>query len=377
MQLAEVREGLEGVVVANSSMSWIDGENGVLIYQGYNIHDLAEKSTFEEVIFLLWNGRLPTQAEFDDYFKRLSDERQLNDQEWDFVRRYANSQVHPMAFLRTAVSFLAHSDPDVEDNSHEANVRKGFRLTGKMAVMVAAFDRIRNGKEPLQAKPEWNHAKNFLWMLKGREPDELEARAMDVALILHADHGFNASTFAARVTAATLSDLHSAITSAVGTLKGPLHGGANTRVMQMLLEIGEVERAEQWVLDALARKERIMGFGHRVYRTMDPRAVHLRELSKKLCERIGETKWYEMSEKIFEVVHREKGLWPNVDFFSASTYYAMGIPLDLYTPIFAMSRVVGWVGHCLEQYAHNRLIRPRANYVGPKGLQYVPIDQRT
>ncbi|HYP29123.1 MAG TPA: citrate synthase [Blastocatellia bacterium] len=369
------KAGLEGIVAAQSSISDVNGQEGKLIYAGYDIHDLAEHATFEEVIYLLWNGKLPTRAELDQLKTELAKETGLPPE----IQQLINSvpkDVNPMDMLRTVVSALAFYDPDGGDMSREANVRKAIRLTAKFPTIVTTFQRIRNGEEPVQPREDLSIAGNFLYTLRGQAPDEVAVRTMDVALILHADHELNASTFAARVTAATLSDMYSSIVSAIGTLKGPLHGGANEGVIKNLLEIGSVENVEAWVHDALANKEKIMGFGHRVYRTEDPRATHLREMSGQLGERTGERKWYDMSRKMEEVMLREKKLNPNVDFYSASTYYAMGIPTDLFTPIFACSRISGWTAHVLEQYENNRLIRPRAEYVGPRGLKYVPIGER-
>ncbi len=369
------KAGLEGIVAAQSSISDVNGQEGKLIYSGYDIHDLAEHATFEEVIYLLWNGKLPTRAELDRLKTELAKETGLPPE----IQRLISSipkEVNPMDMLRTVVSALAFYDPDGNDMSREANVRKAIRLTAKFPTIVTTFQRLRSGEEPVQPREDLSIAGNFLYTLRGQAPDEVATRTMDVALILHADHELNASTFSARVTAATLSDMYSSIVSAIGTLKGPLHGGANEGVIKNLLEIGSVENVEQWVLDALANKKKIMGFGHRVYRTEDPRATHLREMSGQLGERTGERKWYDMSRKMEEVMLREKKLNPNVDFYSASTYYAMGIPTDLFTPIFACSRISGWTAHVLEQYENNRLIRPRAEYVGPRGLKYVPIGER-
>jgi citrate synthase len=367
--------GLEGVVAAQSRISDVNGTEGWLIYSGYDIHDLAEHATFEEVIYLLWNGRLPTRSELDHLKEQLSQEAGLPSEIQWFISAIPKD-TNPMDMLRTVVSALSLFDPDSADMSIEANQRKAIRLTAKFPTIVTTFQRVRSGLESVEPRRDLSIAANFLYTLRGELPDEVATRTMDVALVLHADHELNASTFAARVTAATLSDIHSAIVSAIGTLKGPLHGGANEGVIKNLLEIGSLDKVEAWVMKAFADKQKIMGFGHRVYRTLDPRAVHLREMSRQLGERTGEKKWYEMSMKMAEVVAREKGLNPNVDFFSASTYYALGIPTDLFTPIFACSRISGWTAHVLEQYANNRLIRPRAEYVGPRGLKYVPIDQR-
>ncbi|HJQ67673.1 MAG TPA: citrate synthase [Blastocatellia bacterium] len=369
------KAGLEGVVAAQSSISDVNGQEGRLIYWGYDIHDLAEHATFEEVTYLLWNGHLPTHAQLEELKSQLSREARLPAEIQQFMRAIPKDAA-PMDMLRTVVSALSLYDAEAADMSREANVRKAIRLTAKFPTIVTTFERLRNGAEPVEPREDLSVAGNFLYTLRGQEPDDVATRTMDVALVLHADHELNASTFAARVTAATLSDMYSAIVSAIGTLKGPLHGGANEGVIKNLLEIGTVDNVEAWTKEALANKKKIMGFGHRVYRTEDPRATHLREMSRKLGERTGEKKWYEMSHKMEEVMIREKKLNPNVDFYSASTYYALGIPTDLFTPIFACSRITGWTAHVLEQYENNRLIRPRAEYVGPRGQKYVPIDER-
>jgi citrate synthase len=369
------KAGLEGIVAAQSSISDVNGEEGKLIYAGYDINDLAKHATFEEVIYLLWNGKLPTTSELDQLKAQLNSETGLPAEIIELIRGIPKT-ANPMDMLRTVVSALGLYDPDGGDMSLEANARKAVRLTAKFPTIVTTFQRVRNGQQPVQPHEGLSLAGNFLYTLNGQEPDEVATRTMDVAFVLHADHELNASTFAARVTAATLSDMYSAIVSAIGTLKGPLHGGANEGVIKNLLEIGSVEAVEPWVKNAFANKKKIMGFGHRVYRTVDPRAIHLAEMSRQLGERTGETKWYEMSRKMEEVVMREKRLNANVDFYSASTYYALGVPTDLFTPIFACSRISGWTAHVLEQYRNNRLIRPRAEYVGPRGLKYIPIEQR-
>jgi citrate synthase len=366
---------LRGVVAASSSIGDVNGERGELIYQGYNIHDLAEHSTFEEVVFLLWQGRLPNQSELDELKQTIGASYEVPPQVLDLMRSFPRT-AEPMDTLRTTISALAFYDQNARDISRAGALRTATRLTAQFPVIVAAIERLRQGQELITPKPELNIASNFLYMLKGELPAEREARIFDVCLSLHADHELNASTFTARVVAGTLADMYNAVTAALGALAGPLHGGANTNVMKMLLEIGDVERAESYVQAALAEKRKIMGIGHAVYKTEDPRATHLRKFSKEMGERKGETKWYEISRRIEEVVHREKGMYPNVDFYSASTYYMMGIPLDLYTPIFAVSRISGWTGHILEQYANNKLIRPRAEYIGPRGLKYVPIAER-
>jgi citrate synthase len=367
--------GLRGVAVATSSISDVNGEKGELIYQGYNIHDLAKHSTFEEVIFLLWNKRLPTRAELSTLEQSLRASYALPAELIDLMKQFPR-EADPIDVLRTTVSALEFYDPTARDISREASIKKAIRLTAQFPTIVATSDRIRRGLEAISPDPGLNIAANFLYMLRGEKPSVHDAHVFDVCLILHADHELNASTFTARVVAGTLADMYACVTAAIGALSGPLHGGANTNVMKTLLEIAEVNNAESFIKKALANKRKIMGFGHAVYKTEDPRATHLRQFSKEMGEAAGESKWYEMSRKVEEVMMREKGLYPNVDFFSASTYYMMGIPLDLYTPIFAVSRISGWTGHILEQYTDNKLIRPRAEYVGPRDLPYVPIDQR-
>ena len=370
-----VATGLRGVVAASSSIGDVNGEKGELIYQGVNIHDLATKSTFEEVVFLLWNGRLPKRAELDDLKQTLSASYQIPDIILELIKGFP-ADADPMDSLRTAVSALALYDKDKRDLSRENSVKVAARLTGQFPTIVAAIDRARNGKSFVHPEPKLDIAANFLYMLTGEMPDEFDARALDVALILQADHELNASTFTARVVAGTLADMYSAVTAAIGALSGPLHGGANTAIMKILLEIDDVNEVEAYVKDALSKKKKIMGFGHAVYKTEDPRATHLRRFSKEMGERKGNSKWYDITAKLEEIMKREKGLLPNVDAYSASTYYMMGIPLDLYTPIFAISRISGWTAHILEQYADNKLIRPRAEYVGPRNVPYVAIDER-
>src|SRR5436190_2780847 len=374
-----VATGLRGVVAAASSISDVNGEKGELIYQGLNIHDLATKSTFEEVVFLLWNGRLPKRAELDELRKNLAASYELPGDIIDLIKALSQrvpQTADPMDRLRTIVSALAMFDEECRDLSRAASIRVATRLTARFPTIVAAIDRARNGQEIIQPKPELNIATNFLYMLKGEMPDEFDAHVLDVALILQADHELNASTFTARVVAGTLADMYSAVTAALGALSGPLHGGANTAIMKILLEIGDVDKVEDYVKDALSKKKKIMGFGHAVYRTEDPRATHLRRFSKEMGERKGDSKWYDITAKLEAIMKREKDLLPNVDAYSASTYYMMGIPLDLYTPIFAISRISGWTAHILEQYANNKLIRPRAEYIGPRNVPYVPIDER-
>ncbi|EKP95814.1 MULTISPECIES: citrate synthase [Thermaerobacter] len=367
--------GLEDVVAGTSEICFIDGKEGRLLYRGYDVRDLAEHASFEEVVYLLWHGRLPNRAQLDAFVQQLRSVQALPGQVLDLIQRIPPA-THPMAALRTAVSYLGTLDPDQEDQSQEANLRRATRLVAQFPTLVAAIERVRQGKEPVAPRRDLPLAANFLYMLRGEEPSPLHAEVMNVALVLHADHELNASTFAARVVAATLSDMYSAITAAVGALKGPLHGGANEQVMRTLLAIGSPDKAEAWVKEALAAKKRIMGFGHRVYKTEDPRATILRRLSRKVAEAAGDTRWFEISQAVEKVVAAEKGLYPNVDFYSASTYYVMGIPFELYTPIFAVSRISGWTAHVLEQFANNRLIRPRAEYTGPTRREWVPLDQR-
>jgi citrate synthase len=375
------KAGLEDVVVGTSAICYLDGERGVLAYQGYDIHDLAEAErgvTFEEVCFLLWHGRLPTRAELGDIQTALAAARILPD---SIIRAMRSlPRVDGMDALRTLTSMLAHSDPDAADQTPAANYRKAVRLTGQMGAVVATWGRMTAGGGPIDPDPALGHAANFLYMLTGDRPKAVATRAFDVSLILHADHELNASTFAARVVAATLSDIHSTVVAGIGALKGPLHGGANADAMRMLMAIGRdagPDRAEEFVRAKLARKEKIPAFGHRVYRTEDPRATHLRRFSRALGELRGEPQWFDMTQRIEAVVKAEKKLNANVDLYSASTFYALGIPIDLYTPVFAVSRVSGWTAHVLEQYANNRLIRPRMEYTGPPYPQTVlPIDQR-
>jgi citrate synthase len=386
------KAGLEDVVAATSSICYLDGQRGVLAYYGYDIHDLV-KASFEEVCYLLWHGRLPNRAELGDLQSQFAAARPLSESVLRLMKQLPASDgpstgsgpsrassSDGMDTLRTVTSALGQYDPEANDNSAQANYRKAVRLTAQLASIVATYGRMQQGGGPIQPDPALGHAANFLYMLTGQRPSALAAHAFDVALVLHADHELNASTFAARVAAATLTDLYSAIVAAIGTLKGPLHGGANADVMRTLIEIGQdatPERIDEAIRSKLARKVKIPGFGHRVYRTEDPRATHLRKMSKELGERAGNTRWYEMSRRIEQLVTGEKKLYPNVDFYSASTYYTLGIAIDLFTPIFAVSRVSGWTAHCLEQYANNRLIRPRTDYIGPSYPQtFLPLDQR-
>jgi citrate synthase len=372
------KAGLEDVVAGTSGICYLDGDTGVLAYQGHDIHDLARGASFEEVCHLLWHGRLPARAELGDLKSQLAAARPLPEAILRLMK--STPDVPAMDALRTLTSALAHYDGDAVDRSPQASYRKAVRLTAQIASVVATYGRLSAGGGPIQPDPALGHAANFLYMLTGRRPDALAERAFDIALILHADHELNASTFAARVCAATLSDIHSAIVAAIGTLKGPLHGGANAEVMLLLLELGEDasgERIDDAIRGKFARKEKIPGFGHRVYRTEDPRATHLRKMSRELGERAGKTAWFGMSQRIEQLVRAEKKLNPNVDFYSASVYHTLGIPIGLFTPVFAVSRVSGWTAHVLEQFANNRLIRPRAEYTGPAYPQpFLPLDQR-
>ena len=367
--------GLEDVIAANSAISDIIGPQGKLTYRGIDIHDLARHSSFEETTYLLWFGTLPTGEALAEFSAQLASHRALPPPVLTLMRDFPRSAT-PMDALRTALSALAFYDPQAHDASRDANVVKAMRVTAQTATIVAAYEQIRRGREPVEPDEAGGHAENFLRMLFGAEPDPLFVRAMDLALILHADHELNASTFAARVTAATLADMYSAVVSAIGALAGPLHGGANEQVIKMLQKIGEPARVEAYVTERLQAHQKISGFGHRVYRTEDPRATHLREMSRQLGEHVGNLRWYEMSRKVEEVVMEQKHLYANVDFYSASFYFTMGIPIDMFTPVFAVSRVSGWTAHILEQYADNRLIRPRAEYVGLKDVAYVPMDRR-
>jgi citrate synthase len=377
MSTAVAGKGLEGIVAANSGICFIDGEAGVLAYRGIDIHELAERSTFEETTYLLWNGRLPSELELREFSSQLALARSVDQRIVDMLKTFPTSAT-PMEVLRTAVSALSFYDADEKDNSHDANVRKAYNLTAQIAMIVAIYDRIRKKLEIVPPDRSLSHAGNFLWMLNGVKPSETATRTLDVALILHADHELNASTFAARVIAATLSDIHSAITGAIGALKGPLHGGANEGVMKLLLTIDKAGADPvEYVKGMLAAKQKISGFGHRVYKTEDPRATHLRRMSEKLGKDAGQPKWYEMSRAIELHINKDKKLNANVDFYSASTYATLGIDIDLYTPIFAISRIGGWAAHVIEQLDDNRLIRPRADYIGPVyPSQYVPMSER-
>ena len=376
-----VDKGLGNTIAADTQLSFIDGAKGVLEYVGFDIDSLARNSTFEETTWLLWNGRLPLAYELADFSKQLQTEYNIDPRMIDVIRAIPRTAA-PMDALRTLVSALAHFDVEADDPSPAANQRKALRLVAKTPTLIANFNRYRKGKPVVSPDSTLTLAQNFLWMLTGALPTVAMSRALDVCLVLHADHGLNASTFAARVTIATQSDMYSAATSAVGTLKGPLHGGANQEVMEMLLEIGQLEKVDEYIKSKLARKERIMGFGHRVYKAYDPRATYLKTFAKQVASDTGNLPLYEMTRRIEEIVLAqpniiEKGIFPNVDFYSATTYYSLGLDLDLFTCMFAASRMSGWTGHCIEQLAANKLIRPHADYTGPHGLVYLPVDQRS
>jgi citrate synthase len=377
------KEGLQDVIAGRTAICHVFGgdkekdEPGRLIYRGYEIDDLAQHATFEEVVYLLWHDDLPTRAQLDELKRQLGENRTLPAEVVEIMRRFPK-EATPMDVIRSVVSTLGLFDPEGAIDTPEANHNKALRLTAQLPTIVTTWHRLRQGQEPIQARPGQSAAESFLYMLSGEEPTDVAERTLDVALILHADHEFNASTFAGRVTAATLSDMHSAVTSAVGALIGPLHGGANEGVIHMLQKIGEPEKVEPYILDRLKdRSARIMGFGHRVYRGTDPRAQYLREMSRQLGERTGDLKFWNMSRSIEEIMWREKKIHANVDFYSASTYWALGLPTDLFTPIFAVSRIAGWTAHILEQYSDNRIIRPLAEYVGVWQRSYVPIEQRS
>ncbi len=375
--MASAGAGLEGIVATTSKICYIDGDKGVLSYYGYNIHTLAENATFEEVIYLLWNGKLPNRADLQNLKTSLVAERELPGEVTAFLANVPKGG-SPMDALRTAVSMLSLYDPLAAGNSPQANEQKAVKLMARVATIVTSFDRLRNGKEIIQGDKALGYAANFLYTLTGKKPDDVMERVFDLALILHADHELNASTFAGRVTAATLSDIYSAVTSAIGALKGPLHGGANEAVIQMLLQTKSTEDAVEKVKSDLNSKVKVPGFGHRVYHVVDPRATHLKKMSEELGKRTNHLDLYEKSTNVEQTVRDLKGLNANVDFYSASTYYSLGIPIDVFTPIFAISRMSGWTAHILEQYRNNRLIRPRADYTGaPDGQKWVPLQDRT
>jgi citrate synthase len=368
-------KGLEDVIIGSSTLTLIDGHAGTLSYRGYDISDLAENATFEETSYLLLYGDLPNVQELRELRQNLSDEREIPTQLVELLRGFP-SDASPMDILRTSISALSIYDPDLHDYSPEAMLRRAIRILSKTTTMIAAYERIRNGTEVIPPRADLDHASNFLYMMRGDAPEPAVARIFDKCLILHADHELNASTFAARVTASTLSDVYSAVTSAIGALKGPLHGGANEAVMEMLEEIKVPEKVEAYLKKAFSEKKRVMGFGHRVYKTIDPRATILRALSKELATKNGGKEWFRISYKLEEIMRTEKKLSPNVDFYAASVYHMLGIPTYLFTPIFAASRVTGWTAHIMEQYTDNRLIRPRADYVGHHPRKYIPLTQR-
>ncbi len=378
MQEMHTDIGLVNTIVARSALSFIDGEKGILEYVGYDIDDLARHSTFEETTFLLWNLRLPTRTELADFTAQIRSNYELSEGMWDLIVSLPRD-ASPMHALRTLTSALSLHDPGADDSNEEANARKAMAMLAKMPAFIAGFDRHRKGLDLIRPNEQYSIAQNFLYMLTGEKPTERMARAMDICLILHADHGFNASTFASLVTISTLSDMYSAVTTAIGTLKGPLHGGANQGVMLMLQDIGEIENAESYVMDKLSAKERVMGFGHRVYKSYDPRATYLKTFAKGIAEDTGNLNLFNLSNEIEVVMDREvgsKGIYPNVDFYSATTYFSLGIDLDQFTPLFAMSRVSGWTAHCLEYLQDNRLIRPRCDYIGQHRQTYTQISER-
>ncbi|WP_088068571.1 citrate synthase [Gottfriedia luciferensis] len=369
-----VKSGLEGVVAATTSISSIIDDT--LTYVGIGIDELAEFASFEEVVYLLWHRKLPTKVQLKEFSAQLADHAELPVEVINFLKATDFKNVHPMTVLRTFISMLALYDKNAEAMDSDSNYLKAIQLQAKVSTFVAAFSRIRQGLEPVAPRKDFSFAANFLYMLTGEEPNEIAEEAINKALVLHADHELNASTFTARVCVATLSDIYSGVTAAIGALKGPLHGGANESVMKMLAEIGEIDNVESYIQEKMDHKAKIMGFGHRVYRGGDPRAKHLKEMSRQLGAITGELKWYTMSEKIEEIVTTQKNIPPNVDFYSASVYHSLGIEHDLFTPIFAISRMSGWTAHILEQYENNRIIRPRADYTGPEKNSYIPIEER-
>jgi citrate synthase len=371
-------KGLEGIIANSTSLSDVLGQEGVLIYSGYNINELAGKATYEEIVYLLWHGELPNRQQLDELKRSLRNQRDLPKGVVDFLRT-APAKANPMDVMRTAISMLGLYDDekDIEGQAEAANERRAVSITAKIGVIAAYFHRSRQGLDLPPVRKDLDEAAHFLYLLNGEEPSAEAAKTLDVAYVLHADHGMNASTFSARVTVATLSDIYSAVTSAIGTLKGPLHGGANEGVIHMLREIGSEDKVDAWVEEALAQKKKIMGIGHRVYKVLDPRAPHLRTMAIKLSSELGEPKWIRMSERIAEIMKEKKGLNANVDFYSATVYYSLGVPTDMFTPIFAISRTSGWTAHVLEQLADNRLYRPLSEYVGPAvGKKFVPVEER-
>jgi citrate synthase len=369
------RPGLEGVTAGISAISEVDAERNALIYRGYDIHDLVEHCAFDEVAYLLLFGKLPNEAEFDAFTRHVGENREVPPQIFDLYRQFPKD-AHPMDTLKAAVAVLATTDPERHSNTHEANLNKAVRLYAKIPNLVVNGYRVMQGQEPIPPDPKLCHNASFFQMLTGQADTGIKSHVLNVTQILYAEHGFNASTFAARVTVSTLSDLHSGVVSAIGTLKGPLHGGANEAAMEMLLEIGEKGKAATWVRDALAQKQKIMGFGHREYKKGDERAKIVKRFAVELGERLGDTRWTEISQVVEDEMMQAKGLYPNLDFPVASAYYLMGIPIPLYTPIFVMSRITGWSAHIIEQLDHNRIIRPHSEYDGPRGLKGVPRQER-
>jgi len=368
-------KGLEGIVVSETALGFIDGQQGRLVYRGFDIHDLAEHASFLETLYMLWHGELPDRARLEALERELAGQRRLAPGVLEVLRGLP-SDANPMTVLEASVAAMGAFDEEAGDNSREAELRKAGRITAKIPTVIAAFGRLRDGKEPVEPDPELRHAANFLYMLRGEKPKEVEAKALDTSLLLYLEHGFNASTFTCRVIASTLADLHSAVVGGIAALKGELHGGANEKAMRMLLEIGEVDRAEDWVDEALVEHRKIMGFGHRVYRTEDPRATHLRQMSEDLSKALGDPKWHEIARKVEETMLDRKGIHCNVDFYCGIVYYTLGIPLDLDTPLFAAGRIGGWSAHVMEQHGDNRIIRPRAEYTASRDRGYVPIDER-
>jgi citrate synthase len=375
--MSQISKGLEGIIANETRLSDVRGQEGQLIYCGYDINELAGKASFEEVVYLLWHDRLPNRIELDELKQQLAGERQLPDQVVEFIKTSPSTAL-PIDVLRTAVSMLGLHDPSVTiDSSFDANRRRAVSLTAKIGVIIAYFHRARMGLDLPPVRKDLGEAAHFLYLLDGKDPTPKKVQSIDVAYVLHAEHGMNASTFSARVTIATLTDIYSALTAAIGTLKGPLHGGANEGVIHMLQEIGSLDKVDAYIEKALSEKKKIMGIGHRVYKVLDPRAPHLREMAVQLSSELGEAKWIEMSERIAAIMKEKKGLYANVDFYSATVYYSLGVPTDLFTPIFAISRTAGWTAHILEQLADNRLYRPLSAYTGfPVGKKFVPTDQR-
>ncbi|MEB3286651.1 MAG: citrate/2-methylcitrate synthase [Vampirovibrionales bacterium] len=376
MTTAAYSPGLEGVIAGETKLSFVNSDINSLMYRGYDIRDLVDKSTYEETAYLLIYGELPSKAQLAEFSDTLKKERGIPQQITDAFRTLPKQGAHPMDLLRAGVAMLCFYDAELTDNSHEANVRKAVRLTAKFPALITHSYRINQGQEPIESDNSLNHSENFLYTLLGKKPDPYFAKTFDATLICYADHGFNASTFAARVTTSTLSDMYSGVVSAIGALKGPLHGGANEEAMKMLIEIGSPDKAEAYIMDALAKKKKIMGFGHRAYKTGDPRAFILSEMAGKMSQQLGETKWHEIATIVESTIKREKNILPNVDFPTAYVYYMMGLPIEIYTPIFALSRVAGWTAHVIEQLDNNKLIRPKVLYEGDRNRPYTTLETR-